>query len=207
MSRQYLLTHSHIGHIVSALCTINYQLSTALNPIQLYKSYFASIANKHTAILSNTEGGGSFGIENLGDIVEGAFRTRVGDNLFAFVLLNPILHPQTSGDGFDGVLEGGFLIMKGGLGRDSVASDITAAYEPCFNIATDMLLRMQDDSRNGNSFFNHGLDAISQGSVDMEEMAFNHAVDGTFVGVKVVFSFIVPFIQCSGISNSKWTDK
>lgn len=178
-----------------------------MNPIQLYKSYFSVLANQHMSIRAWNEGGGSFGIENLGDIVEGAFRTRVGDNRFAFVLLNPILHPQTSGDGFDGVLEGGFLVMKGGLGRDSTEGDITAAYEPCFNIATDMLLRMQDDSRLGHSFFNHGLDTISQGSVDMEEMAFNHAVDGTFVGVKVVFSFIVPFIPCSGISNSKWADK
>lgn len=126
--------------------------------------------------------------------------------MYAFVLLNPILHPQTSGDGFDGVLEGGFLIMRGGLGRDSVESDITSAYEDCFNVSTDILLRMQNDSRNGHSFFNHGLDAISQGSVDIEEMAFNHAVDGTFVGVKVVFSFIVPFIQCSGTLTQKWTD-
>lgn len=177
-----------------------------MNPIQAYKSYFSNIAAKHTDLLSSTEGGGTFGIEMLSDIIEGAFRTRVGDNLHAFILLNPIVHPQTSGDGFDGVLEGGFLVMKGGLGRDSSVSDITATYESCFGIVTDILLRMQNDSRAGHSFFNHGLDAISQGSVDIEEMAFSHNVDGTFAAVKVVFNFIVPFINCSGTNSLKWTD-
>ena len=182
-----------------------------MNPIRQYKTYFAYLAAQHTALRTTTVGGGTFGIEQLSEIIEGTFRSRTGDNTYAFVLLNPILHPQTSGDGFDGVLEGGFLVMKGGLGRDSSETDIINAYTDCFSVATDFLIRMENDSRNGHSFFNHGFDAISQGNVDMEEIAFNHAVDGTFAALKVVLSFIVPFSDCataaSSLSPQKWIDK
>lgn len=171
--------------------------------IQAYKAYFRTTFLAHDALQptdSDREGSVSFGIENLSDVLEGTIRTRLSDAGYLVLLLNPLVRPQSVNNAFDGHLQGGFLVMRRVSLRDSTEADVIVAQDEAAEIVLDMLVKMVDDSRRGHPTWQHGFDTIEQGNVDIEEMAFASKQDGSFVGYKVIFSAIMPLIDCDNAS-------
>jgi hypothetical protein len=180
---------------------------------QAYKAYFKNLTTLHTSLRHADETGKvAFGIEDIADVMDGTIRTAIGDNLYLFLLLNPIVRPQSVNNGFDAVLQGGFVLLKGGISlRESSETEILAAYDEVNSVVLDFITRMVADSRNGHAFWQHGFDTIDQGVVDIEEKAYGTTQDGSFVGYKVVFSAILSLLDCSDfqtrLTAAKWLDK
>lgn len=180
--------------------------------IQEYKGYFKNLTEINIQ-LSHADQSGSvaFGIENISDVLEGVFRTKINDSKYLFILLNPIIRPKSQDNTLDAILQGGFLILKSINIRNSDTDDITAANNEVGNIVIDFLIRMIDDSRSGSTFWQYGMNTIDNGDMDIEEMAFSSQNDGSFIGYKVIFSANVPLLECedftSRLSSSKWSDK
>ena len=167
--------------------------------IKGYKAYFRETIMAHEALQptdSDTEGSVSFGIENLSDVLEGTIRTRLSNAGFLVLLLNPLVRPQSDNNGFDGHLQGGFLVMRQVSLRDADEADIIAAQDIAGEIVLDLMAKMVHDSRKGHAFWQHGFDTITQGNADIEEMAFASKQDGSFVGYKFIFSAILPLLDC-----------
>ena len=180
--------------------------------IQLYKTYFKNLTVKNVELKHADEVGKvAFGIENLADVLEGVFRTKIGDNQFLFLLLNPIVQPKSDANTFNAMLQGGFILLKSCPIRDMDSDDVTNALNDVGDTTLDFLIRMVDDSRNGEPLWQYGLDSIADGKVDIEEMAFMAQADGSFVGYKLIFTAEVPLLDCADfttrLNNSKWTDK
>lgn len=180
--------------------------------IQSYKAYFKTLTQLHTEIAHADEVGKiAFGIENIGDVMDGTIRTAINDNLYLFLLLNPIVRPKSINNAFDAVLQGGWIFLKGGISlRESDESEVLAAQNDTAEKVLDFLTRIIDDSRRGHPFWNHALDTISEGDLDIEEMAFG-SKDGSFVGYKVIFSANLTLLDCADFSTrltpAKWSDK
>jgi hypothetical protein len=180
--------------------------------IQSYKAYFKNLTQLHTEIAHADEVGKiAFGIENIADVMDGTIRTAINDNLYLFLLLNPIARPKSTNNAFDAILQGGFVFLKGGISlRESTETEVLAAQNDAADKVFDFLVRIVADSRDGHPFWNHALDTISEGDFDIEEMAFG-SKDGSFVGYKVVFTATLPLLDCTDFSTrltaAKWSDK
>jgi hypothetical protein len=178
-----------------------------------YKGYFYHLTEVNQLLKhENVAGRVAFGIENIADVIDGTIRTSINERLYLFLLLNPIVRPQSNNNGFNAILQGGFVLLKGGVSiRESTDEDIKDAYNHVGDLVLDFLTRMVDDSRAGHSFWNHGFDTIEAGDLDIEELAYSTQQDSSFVGYKVVFSLLLKMLDCSDFNNrltpAKWTDK
>lgn len=166
-----------------------------------------AIAENHPQILhSDADGQWAFVVDDLIDLLEGVFKTKLKSSGVSLRLADAIIKPSSGeAKGLLAAFETGFAVLE--RCQQKTFGAINDAQNNCYQIAKEIIALLIQDSREGNTLFQYSLNQMEDGHFVKEKLTFEG--DGTWAGYLVTLNFKVEYIEDIEelVNNTGWLNR